>query len=163
LDILYSYLPAVRDYFGEGSLGTPAMFAYLARAPKLNWSLLRGFQDPLLLALAQAAWLGSTVVVLLGLWGRLTAADAGPHPGLRRRRWRRSACAGGWPAPSCPASSAGRRRGGTASRRSSSWRWSPGPPPPSSSWSAGRRASAPWRRGRCPCRSTTSTGTSTTR
>ncbi len=84
VDILYSYLPHVRDFFGPDSLGTPEMFAYLARAPKWNWSLLRGFQDPLLTSLAQAAWFVSTVVVLLGLWGRLTAEGGGQHVGLRR-------------------------------------------------------------------------------
>jgi Vitamin K-dependent gamma-carboxylase len=84
IDILTSYLPHLHDFFGPDSLGTPAMFDYLARAPKWNWSLLRGFQDPLLLTAGQCAWLVTTPVILLGLWGRLSAAGrAGPHPVLR--------------------------------------------------------------------------------
>jgi hypothetical protein len=91
-DILLSYLPQLHDYFGPGSLGTPDMFDYLARAPKWNWSLLRGFRDPLLYTAAQAVWLGTTPLILLGLWGRLTAAGRpGPYLILR---WSLAAWAG---------------------------------------------------------------------
>jgi hypothetical protein len=84
LDILISYLPHLHDFFGPDSLGTPEMFDYLARAPKWNWSLLRGFQDPLLTTAAQVVWLVTTPVILLGLWGRLSAGGPpGPHPVLR--------------------------------------------------------------------------------
>jgi hypothetical protein len=84
LDVLTSYLPQLHDFFGPSSLGTPEMFEYVARAPKWNWSLLRGFQDPLLLTAAECAWLTTTALLVLGLWGRLSAAGRpGPHPVLR--------------------------------------------------------------------------------
>jgi hypothetical protein len=84
VDIVISYLPQLHDFFGPNSMGTPEMFDYLARAPKWNWSLLRGFADPLLATAAQTVWLVTTPVILLGLWGRLSAAGRpGPHPVLR--------------------------------------------------------------------------------
>ncbi len=84
IDILTTYLPHLHDFFGPNSLGTPDMFDYLARAPKWNWSLLRGFQDPLLRTVAQCALVSTTVLIVLGLWGRLSAAGrAGPQPVLR--------------------------------------------------------------------------------
>ena len=84
LDVLLSYMPQLHAYFGPDSMGTAEMFAYLARAPKWNWSVLRGFQDPLLMTAAQAAWLLTTPLILLHLWGRLSAAEQpGPHPVLR--------------------------------------------------------------------------------
>src|SRR5262245_14615489 len=75
LDILTTYLPHVHDFFGRGTLGSPEIWDYLARAPRWHWSLLRGFQDPLVLTAAQLVWVLSTGLLLLGLWGRLTAAD----------------------------------------------------------------------------------------
>ncbi len=114
-DILLTYRPHAHDFYGQGSLGSPEIFDYLAQAPRWNWSLLRGLQDPLLLSLAQLVWLVTTAVVLLGLWGRLTATPQGNrHPVLRNCliAWTASsvvALFGLWvrlsPAPDAPGSS----------------------------------------------------------
>jgi hypothetical protein len=77
IDLLGTYLPQVHDFFGQGTLGSPEIWDYLARAPKWNWSLLRGFQDPLLMTMAQVVWICSTGLLVLGLWGRLSAAPEG--------------------------------------------------------------------------------------
>jgi hypothetical protein len=77
LDILSTYLPHIHDFFGQGTLGSPLIWDYLARAPKWNWSLLRGFQDPLVMTVAQLVWVGSSGFLLLGLWGRLSATPEG--------------------------------------------------------------------------------------
>src|ERR1700752_2446161 len=49
--LLTSYRGHLQDFFGQGGLGGSQMFAYYGAAPRLNWSLLRGFGDPLLGAL----------------------------------------------------------------------------------------------------------------
>ena len=40
-DILYSYLPFLRDYYGPGSLGDPDVFASRFEWPSWHWSVLR--------------------------------------------------------------------------------------------------------------------------
>ncbi len=70
-DIVCVYWPLRHDFFGPDSLGSPEIFAYLVQDKKCYWSLLRGFADPLLSALALLAWLGSTAFVLVGLRARL--------------------------------------------------------------------------------------------
>ena len=65
IDILTSYRPYLQDFFGPGGLGGSRMFAYYGEAPKLNWSLLRGFGDPLLSALALGVWIALSVWLVL--------------------------------------------------------------------------------------------------
>src|SRR4051812_22330288 len=72
IDILTSYRPQLMEFFGNGGLGGPRMFAYYGDAPKLNWSLLRGFGDPLLEGLALATWLFLTAWLALDFWAKLS-------------------------------------------------------------------------------------------
>jgi uncharacterized membrane protein YphA (DoxX/SURF4 family) len=69
IDILTSYGPHLAEFFGQGGLGGAKLFAYYGAAPRLNWSLLRGFGDPLLSALAFGAWGMLTIWFALDLWG----------------------------------------------------------------------------------------------
>jgi hypothetical protein len=76
LDILCSYLPRVHDFFGPDSLsriGERDVFAWYARAPHYNWSLLRGLGHPLNLGFFLALWVGLSLWLLLGLGTRLAA------------------------------------------------------------------------------------------
>ncbi len=68
IDILTSYLPHLQDFFGTAGLGGTEMFAYYGEAPKLNWSLLRGFGDPLLGAFALVTWIALTAWLVLDFW-----------------------------------------------------------------------------------------------
>src|SRR5437899_11085038 len=72
-DILTSYLPNLHVYFGPEYFGQPDVSGYYGEAPRLNWSLLRGFKDPLLSSLAVTAWILSSGWLLVGLLGRVTA------------------------------------------------------------------------------------------
>src|SRR5207244_12082249 len=60
IDILTSYRAGLHDFFGQGGLGGAQLFAYYSETPRLNWSLLRGFGDPLLGTLALAVWTALT-------------------------------------------------------------------------------------------------------
>jgi hypothetical protein len=75
IDMLTSYRPHLHDFFGQDGLGGSRLFAYYAEAPNLNWSLLRGFGDPVLGALAIAIWLTLTIWFAVDFWGRLSASD----------------------------------------------------------------------------------------
>jgi hypothetical protein len=75
IDLLTTYGPHLPDYFGTGGLGGSQMFAYYGEAPRLNWSLLRGFGDPLLGTLALATWTVLTIWIALDFLGRLAARD----------------------------------------------------------------------------------------
>src|SRR5262245_6856772 len=71
IDILASYHSQLLNYFGQGGLGGSRTFAYFGEAPRLNWSLLRGFGDPLLSAVALGAWTILSAWLALDFWGRL--------------------------------------------------------------------------------------------
>jgi hypothetical protein len=73
IDILTSYRPHLAEFFGDGGLGGPKLFGYYGEAPHFHWSLLRGFGDPLLSALALGAWTLLTVCLLLDCWARRSA------------------------------------------------------------------------------------------
>ena len=60
-DVVFVYWPLRHDFFGPNSLGSAEILDYLARKSNWNWSLLWGFADPLLSALALLAWVVSTV------------------------------------------------------------------------------------------------------
>ena len=65
----------MRIFSGKGGLGGSQLFAYYGAAPKLNWSLLRGFGDPLLEAFALGTWTILTTWLAVDFWGRLSVRD----------------------------------------------------------------------------------------
>jgi hypothetical protein len=81
-DVVFVYWPLRHDFFGPDSLGSPELFAHLARNRNWNWSILRGFSDPLLSTLALVTWLASTAYLTLGLRARLRTTTPDP-PSLR--------------------------------------------------------------------------------
>ena len=82
IDLLTTYRQHLLDYFGTGGLGGSQMFAYFGEAPRLNWSLLRGFGNPLLGTLALGAGTILTFWIVLDLWGRRSTPS---QKGSRRR------------------------------------------------------------------------------
>jgi hypothetical protein len=80
IDIWTSYRPQLLDFFGQGGLGGSQMFAYYGFAPKLNWSLLRGFGDPLLGSVALVTWTVLSAWFVFDFGARLTARDAREIP-----------------------------------------------------------------------------------
>jgi hypothetical protein len=70
LDIVLTYLPAVDTFFGQDSLGTAAIFDWRTDAPRLSWTLLRGFGNPLLSFLCLLGCAGTTLWVLADLGTR---------------------------------------------------------------------------------------------
>jgi hypothetical protein len=74
IDLLTTYLPTLTDFYGGGSLGSPDLFAYMMRAPRWWWSVLRGVEDQAVLKAALFIWIGATVFVLIGLWTRFSVA-----------------------------------------------------------------------------------------
>src|SRR5437588_7813317 len=78
LDVLFTYLPAVFDYFGPGTLGDPVIYAWRVGAPRLSWSLLRGVGDPLLSFLAMTLW-GVTTLWILADLGTRALQGGGPR------------------------------------------------------------------------------------
>jgi hypothetical protein len=87
IDLLTSYLPRLHDLFGLDSLtrlGDRDLFDWYIRAPKWNWSLLRGLGHPFNLGFALAAWVAATVWALLGLKARRgTPGDSPSGANLR--------------------------------------------------------------------------------
>jgi hypothetical protein len=77
LDILLTYLPGVFTFFGHDALGDPAVFGWRAGAPRLSWSLLRGFGDPLLSFLSLTGWAATTLWIFADL---VTRAVKGSGP-----------------------------------------------------------------------------------
>jgi uncharacterized membrane protein YphA (DoxX/SURF4 family) len=73
VDLLWNYRPHLHDFFGRGSLGSPELFAWYGRAPRWNWSLLRGVEDPHIFDVALTIWIGATTFLLLGAFPRLSA------------------------------------------------------------------------------------------
>jgi hypothetical protein len=74
VDVLTSYRFGL-DFFAPDGLGGSKTFAYYADAPKLNWSLLRGFNDPILGALALVTWFVLTAWFALDFWGKRATRD----------------------------------------------------------------------------------------
>ncbi|MFN4257871.1 MAG: HTTM domain-containing protein [Gemmataceae bacterium] len=73
LDILLTYLPHATVFYGAGSLGSPEIFAYLSRAPRWHWSLLRWMEDPWTVILMMLIWTTATFCLLIGWWTRINA------------------------------------------------------------------------------------------
>jgi hypothetical protein len=101
LDVLFTYWPHRRDFFGGDSLGSPEVFSYLFQwnswavandlddlpadiaernpfqqtlAQYWQWSLLKDVRDPGLIQAAMLAWIAGIVCLLLGLCTRSAAA-----------------------------------------------------------------------------------------
>jgi hypothetical protein len=77
IDILTSYRAGLHDFFGQGGLGGAQTFAYYGEAPRLNWSLLRGFGDSLLSALALTIWTALTLWLVVDFLTRLSGRWGG--------------------------------------------------------------------------------------
>jgi hypothetical protein len=73
LDLLTTYLPHARDFFGGGSLGAPGVFPWVGTAPNWNWSLLRGVEDQRVILAAIVVWCVATFALLVGYRTRLSA------------------------------------------------------------------------------------------
>jgi hypothetical protein len=80
LDLLTTYAFQLHDWFGPGSLGNPEVFNYLADPPRWNWSLFRGFKDPLNSTLALLLWIVTTTFLLPALWLRIRGAPGVKDP-----------------------------------------------------------------------------------
>jgi hypothetical protein len=88
IDLVTTYAPVLHTYYGQGSLGDPAFFAFFFRPPKWNWSALHGLAradrdvglDPLVWEFAVAGWLIVTVWVWLGLSARRDPRRGGREP-----------------------------------------------------------------------------------
>jgi hypothetical protein len=78
LDLLVTYLPGLLRYYGPDALGGPEHFGWLTGSPRLTWSLLRGFADPLTSFLALAGWALVTLWILFDLGTRLLRGE-GPR------------------------------------------------------------------------------------
>ena len=72
-NILTSYRVHLQDFFGDGQLGGGQMFATYGAAPNLNWSLLRGLDDPMAVMVAFWTWAAAAIMLLVGCWTRLSA------------------------------------------------------------------------------------------
>lgn len=66
VDIATTYLPAIHDFFGGNSLGSPATVAYRFREPRWYWSVLYGVDDHAVIESCAYAWLAATSLFLLG-------------------------------------------------------------------------------------------------
>lgn len=74
LDILFAYLPHVRDFYGPNSLGSPQVF--WNDQPGSSWSLLGHVESQRGFCLALAVWAGAAALLLVGLFSRASAASA---------------------------------------------------------------------------------------
>ncbi len=80
VDLVSCYLPQLHEFYGPDSLtrvGDRDVFGWYARAPRWNWSLLRGLGYPGNLTFSLLAWIGVSLWVLAGL---------GPRPAGRSTR-----------------------------------------------------------------------------
>jgi hypothetical protein len=71
-DLLTTYLPTLHTFYGQDSLGQPSFFDYRFKAPRWNWSLLRGVQDPAVFRAALVIWVVATALLLVGWWTRVS-------------------------------------------------------------------------------------------
>lgn len=74
-DVMWTYIPMARAFFGRGSLGSPEVFAGGALATK-RWCILRGIDDPSLLFVILILWAVSAFFLLIGYRPRLSAVIA---------------------------------------------------------------------------------------
>lgn len=75
IDILGTYLPQARDFFGRGSLGSPDVFVGGTHT-WWRWSLLRNIEDPRALQALLGVWAVVAAFLLLGILPRVSAAAA---------------------------------------------------------------------------------------
>jgi len=61
LDICLGIAPFTLDYFGKGELGDPAVFAWRFSTPRSYWSLLRGFDEDVMIYLSLATFFLTTL------------------------------------------------------------------------------------------------------
>lgn len=76
IDVLTAYLPHGHDFFGQDSLGAPGQFRAMGPAPRWRWSLLSGVENPVIIQLAMAGWALAALLLLVGMWTRLSAVAA---------------------------------------------------------------------------------------
>jgi hypothetical protein len=76
LDIVATYLPYLRDYYGPGSLADPDVFASRFAAPFWHWSVLRGLPDTWGPPAALAVWAVAALALTVGFYPRVAAAVA---------------------------------------------------------------------------------------
>src|SRR2546425_12448873 len=74
LDVLATYLPQVGNFFGDGSLGSPEVFAARTAWPQWRWTLLRGIEDAHVMQGVLLVWAASGLFLMLGILPRLSAA-----------------------------------------------------------------------------------------
>ena len=74
MDIFVLYLPHANVFFGRNSLGGSEVF--VPSATSLRWSVLRGLESPPLVTAFMVTWALSAVLLLLGVWPRLSAVVA---------------------------------------------------------------------------------------
>ena len=79
-DILIFYAPHTLTFFGKGNLGDSAVFDWNFRAPRMNWSLLRGVSDASVLYLALFLWIAMTLWILGTSLVRVLFIHANPPP-----------------------------------------------------------------------------------
>lgn len=73
LDILTSYLPFLHTFFGENSLGDPAVFASRLHGEGMRWSLFAGEGNFQTLQIGVWIWLASALCLMLGIMPRFAA------------------------------------------------------------------------------------------
>ncbi len=76
LDLLLTYLPECRLFYGAGSWGDPAALAERLHPGSWNWSILRFVDDPRLLQTAMVLWIAAGLGLLLGWATRFCAVLA---------------------------------------------------------------------------------------
>lgn len=70
IDVCFTYLPNLDAFFAAGGVADPAAYGWYWKAPKANWSLLRGLGDPLISTLGTLLWIGLTIWAFMDAWGR---------------------------------------------------------------------------------------------
>ena len=73
LDILCTYLPFLRDYYGPGSLADPDVFASRFEWPYWHWSVLRWLPDTWGPPAMLAVWALAALVLVVGWHPRAAA------------------------------------------------------------------------------------------
>jgi hypothetical protein len=76
LDILGTYIPHLSDYYGQGSLASPDVFADRFQSPHWHWSILRWLPETWGPPVLVWIWVGAGVALLIGWRPQLAAAIA---------------------------------------------------------------------------------------
>jgi len=79
-DLLFTYLPGLDAFFSASGIADPQAYAWYWKAPKANWSLLRGLGDPLISTLGTLLWIGLTIWAFVDAWGRSRPNPPRPLP-----------------------------------------------------------------------------------